>query len=370
MPISQRLSGNIYSKLTDLVTNSTSFIFFGTYSMSVDRSILSRIVYQKQNNPNLLVACLLPPPTDFILWDFSVRRQLLNAYGLSSSNPVDLARIMAENPQPAYAALDALWNQSRGGASQRNVTSHIRRIAELYSNNIITLLEPNMHAKFVASESNIYEGSGNLTHFGLRVNVEVYNFYPRTYEGIYRYAISSYVSFLRVYLVNFVDWKLGNNYLINAHQLGTRIEQIASEFQVRFNPKVSREKIDALTKTREKLSVARSELWQLPGHRLLLKIDFLLSQANLIGQRVLSTLWGLVDKEMDKETAAIVMKDLEKVSSALKQTVPFLKDLTGETSECKLWYESEYLEKSIAEAHRFEEYLNKFEQKLKKSARD
>jgi hypothetical protein len=366
MPVSQRLSGNIYSKLKNLVTTAKEFIFFGTYSMSVDRSIVKRIIQQKQSNPRILVACLLPPPTDFILWNFALRRDLLNAYGLMSSNPIELARIMAENPQPAYTALDRLWNQSRAGTAQRTIISRIRNIAELYSNNIVSLLEPNMHAKFVATESNIYEGSGNLTYFGLNVNVEVYNFYPRTYGtgGIYRYAISSYVDFLESYLANFVDWKMGGKYLNNASQLGTRVEQIANQFRVRFNPKVTSEKINTLTKAREQLLMARSELWQLPGHRLLLKLDFSLSQASTLAQRVLSELWGLIDQEIEAEKAAIIIKELETIASSMKKVSPILKELQ-ENSEYQSWYETEYLQKVVAEVYRFKEYLDKFKQKLK-----
>lgn len=366
MPICQRLSGAIYPRLKLLVDSASEFIFFGTYSLSVDRSILSKIIRKKQENQNLLAACLLPPPTDFILWDFSIRNRILQAYGLTSLNQIEFARIMAVNPQPAYSVLDSLWTQRRPNSFQRGLLAHVEKIAELYQNQVIIFLEPNMHAKFVASESDIYEGSGNLTYFGLRVNVEVYNFYPRNaaHGRVYQYAISSYVNFLRNYLADFVNWKSGQHYLSNARQLGSQIEQIADQFDVRFNPKVTQEKIDAVTEAREQLLVLRSKLWQLPGHKLLLKLDFSLSRASFIAQNVVSKLWRLLGKKIEENNASEIMKDLETVNHAVKGVAPVLKESEAKMHENESWYEIEHLERTLADANRFKEYLAKFEKEL------
>jgi hypothetical protein len=366
MPICQRLSGAIYPRLKRLVDTANEFIFFGTYSLSVDRSILSKIIKKKQENQNLLAACLLPPPTDFILWDFSIRNRILQAYGLTSLNQIEFARIMAVNPQPAYSVLDSILTQRGPNSFQRSLLAHLEKIAELYQNQVITFLEPNMHAKFVASESDVYEGSGNLTYFGLRVNVEVYNFYPRTAAGgrVYQYAISSYVDFLRSYLTDFVNWKSGQHYLSNASQLGAQVEQIATQFNVRFNPRVTQEKIDVLTEAREQLLVSRSELWQLPGHKLLLKLDFSLSQASFIAQTVVSKLWGLLDKEIEKNKASEIMKDLETVYYAIKGVATILRELKAKMYENESWYEIEHLQRDLTDANKFKEYLAKFEKGL------
>lgn len=215
---------------------------------------------------------------------------------------------------------------------------------------------------FVASESNVYEGSGNLTYFGLRVNVEVYNFYPRTSAGgrVYQYTVSSYVDFLRNYLTNFVDWKSGQHYLSNARRLCARVEQIATQFNVRFNPRVTQEKIDILTEAREQLLVSRSELWQLAGHRLLLKLDFSLNQAEIIVQSTITKLWALNNQEIEKEMSTSIMKDLEVVATNLKQVAAVLKEIRLENYEHSAPYEKEYLQKATFEAMRFKEYLSKF----------
>lgn len=359
MPISPRLSGKLYSRIRNLVSSASDFLFFGTYGLSIRGGILNQIINQKQNNSSLLVACLLPPPTDFILWDFSVRSHLLRAYNLTGSNNVDLARAIAENPLPAYAVLQNLWKQSRAAASQQRIISHIRKIGQLYSNGIVVALEPNTHAKFVASESNIYEGSGNLTRYGLTVNVEVYNFYPRTYPRVYEYAARSYSDFLQSYLANFISWKLGSSYLNNANQLGTQVEQIANTFGIRFNPKVTRDKINAIADAREKLTVARSELWQLKGHKLLLNLDFSLMMANLQIQTVLGRLWSKIDEEIETDLVKNLEIDLEKIRKATNGVAKNLKDLQSDRKEHLSWYEMEHLDKVINEAKRYQEYLRK-----------
>lgn len=356
MPISPRLSGKVYKRIQELIDTANEFLFFGTYSLSVEQGILNRITQRKQANPALLVACLLPPPTDFILWDFAVRGQLLRAYGLTGSDQVELASSIAENPQPAYTILESLWQQSRALTAQRGVISHIRKIADLYSNNIVTFLEPNMHAKFVASESNIYEGSGNLTKYGLTINVEVYNFYPRQYGRIYEYASSSYRNFLSNYLTNFVDWKAGARYLTHANELGTHIEQVAAAISIRFNPKVTRQKVDTLNKAREELATTRSELWQLRGHKLLSNLDLALNLVRSEIQSAYNKLWTPEEKEIEAELASSIQGKLKKTSYALSQISQVLKQ-PSEKPESLAWYENEYLDKNIEEAKRFKEYL-------------
>jgi hypothetical protein len=357
MPISPRLSGRVYRRVKDLIDVANEFLFFGTYSLSIEQGILNTIIQRKQANPSLLVACLLPPPTDFVLWDFTIRGQLLRAYGLTGSDQVELARLIAENPQPAYTILEGLWQRSRSLTAQRGVISHIRKIADLYSNNIVTFLEPNMHAKFVASESNIYEGSGNLTQYGLKINVEVYNFYPRKYENVYRYASSSYKSFLSAYLANFVDWKAGARYLTHANELGTHIEQVATAIGIRFNPKVTRQKVDTLSKAREDIATTRSELWQLRGHKFLFALDLSLSIARSEIQSAFSKLWTTEEKEIEAELADDIEAKLKKISYTLSQISQALKKLS-EKAESLAWYESEHLDKNIEEAKRFKEYLS------------
>jgi hypothetical protein len=362
MPISPRLSGRLYNGVKDLIDDANEFLFFGTFSLSMEQGILNRIIQRKQANPSLLVACLLPPPTDFILWDFAIRARLLRAYGLTRVDQVELARSIAENPQPAYAILENLWQQSRALPAQRGVVSHIRRIADLYSNSVITFLEPNMHAKFVASESNIYEGSGNLTQYGLKVNVEVYNFYPRRYGGVYAYASRSYRGFLSAYLANFPDWKTGARYLTHANELGTHIEQVAASIGIRFNPKVTRQKVDILNKAREDMATIRSDLWQLPGHKFLSKLDLVLSLIRSEIQSAFSRLWTTGEKEIEAELARSIEEKLQKIGYILSQTSQTLKQL-GEKPEALTWYESEYLEKTVQEAKRFEIYLSEYAKK-------
>jgi len=362
MPISPRLSGGLYRRILNLVRSANDFLFFGTYSIGRDYSIIDQITMQKQNNAALLLACLIPPPTDFILWDFSVRGHLLRAYGLTGANQVDLARAVAQNPQPAYSILENLWNQSRAHGSQRAVISHIRKIGELCSRNAIVFLEPNMHAKFIVSESNIYEGSGNLTRYGLTVNVEVFNFYPRRYEKVYQYALSSYADFLADYLANFVDWKLGSRYLTCANQLGNRVEQVANSFRIRFNPTVNPEKVNILRDSRDKLIAIRSELWQLKGHKLLLNLDFSLSLVQRQIQSVLSRLWEQKEKEIEPDTLDSIYKDLGTIKNAANHVGSELKELKADKENLS-WYEAEYLEKNLAEAKRFREYLAKLREK-------
>jgi hypothetical protein len=184
---------------------------------------------------------------------------------------------------------------------------------------------------------------------------------------VYQYAAKSYVNFLYDYLKNFVDWKLGSRYLTRANQLGQRIEQIATAFGIKFNPKVTQEKINALMKSREKTAIARSELWQLPGHKLLLNLDFSLSMAELQIREVLASLWKQREKEIESEQADSIEKDLEKIILSLKKVGYALKNPEGETTAYLSWYEKEFLEKNLEEAQRFIEYLAEHKENERKS---
>jgi hypothetical protein len=359
MPICPRLSDRIYPKLLNLVKASNEFVFFGTYSINVSSGIVKSIIQQKNNNQNLFVAGLLPPPTDFIVYDFRVKKDILQAYGLTSLNQIEFAHKMATDPYPAYSVLDSIWKTRSPSGSQYALLDHIKKIAQLYSNHIIVFLEPNMHAKFVFSESNLYEGSGNLTHSGLRVNVEVYNFYPRTYEGLYRFASSSYLEFIKSYLDEFTTWQYGSNYYERANQLGTKIEEIAEKFRVRFNPKVTPEKIRLINDAYEQLSEVRSKLWRLPGHILLSKLDFSLNIAEKNSQRIIAELWSLNNQEISKEISIKIMENLDTISQVIKKPAVILKEINQQPDEYLSDYESEYLKKVMIEAEGFKKYLLK-----------
>jgi len=360
MPISPRLSGRLYADISRLVNRAADFIFFGTYSINVDYGVINRIVQRKQSEPELLVACLLPPPTDYIVWDFSLRHQFARAYNLPYSTGPEISEAIAQNPVPAFNILGSLWSQARSRGYRtipyRVVLDHIRTIGELYRNGIITLLEPNTHAKFVASESNIYEGSGNLTRYGLEVNVEVYNFYPRSYPRIYEFAWRSYHSFLLDYLSRFVSWKSGATYLQNAQQLGNEISSIVSALGIRFNPKISSEKIFEVLNNRNKISSIRSNLWMLSGHLGLLKVDFLLSTSLSVLNEVIGQMFVWQGKDVEKDIVEKLHKMLETATGLLTRAKAMVYEFK-EPKETMADYELENEEKVIASAYRFKEYL-------------
>jgi len=284
MPISPRLDRRLYFKILNLVNNADRFIFFGTYSVSVDYGVVKRILERKQSRRSLMVACLLPPPTDYVLWDRYLRREFIRAYGLSYTAGPELSEAVANDPQPAFRILERVWGRSstssRGYMSRLryySVIRHIETIGSLYRAGVSTFLEPNTHAKFVVSESDIYEGSGNLTRYGLEVNVEVYNFYPAwRSRRVYEYAWRSYQEFLIDYLSRLIDWKIGENYLRYAQQLGSVVASIVSSLGIRFNPEITRDKISHISKVRVEISTLRSNVWLLSGHVEVSKFDFLI----------------------------------------------------------------------------------------------
>jgi molybdopterin-binding protein len=354
MPICPRLSNRIYPKLSDIVKASNEFAFFGTYSINVKSGIVKAIIQQKNDKPNLYVAALLPPPTDFILYDFSVRKQILQAYGLTSLNQIEFAQVMATNPVPAYSVLENVWRTRRPNGSQSALLAHLEKIAQLYSDQVIVLLEPNMHAKFVVTESEAYEGSGNLTYSGLRVNVEVYNFYK---GGAYWWAASSYIEFLSEYLSRMTNWQYGSNYVDKANELGTRVAGIADRFQVKFNPRVYTERIEQIVDAYEQLLICRSNLWSLPGHELLSKVDFSLSVAENNAQSMIAKLWSLNNQEIEKELSVEIMKRLEVISTITKKAALTLKEASEQMPQFKSAYEQEYGQRIIKTAEGFRKYL-------------
>jgi len=112
-------------------------------------------------------------------------------------------------------------------------------------------------------------------------------------------------------------------------------------------------------KARRSLTVARSELWQLRGHKLLLNSDLLLSMAHRQLQAVLAQLFAQRDKKLDPEIAVSIEKTLETIKHAVAHAAELLKVLTTEKRNFLSWYESEYLDKDLGEAKRFTEYLKK-----------
>lgn len=363
MPICPRLSNRIYPRLSNLVKATNEFAFFGTYSINVKTGIVKAIIQQKNDRPNLYVAALLPPPTDFILYDFSVRRQIIQAYGLTSLNQTEFAQLMATNPAPAYSVLDNVWRTRNPNGSQSALLAHLEKIAELYSNQIIVLLEPNMHAKFVVTETEAYEGSGNLTYSGLRVNVEVFNFYS---QGAYWWAASSYIDFLNEYLSRMTNWQYGSNYVERANSLGTRVTEVAEKFQVKFNPKVYTEKIEQISDAYDQLLVCRSNLWSLPGQEFLTKIDFSLLIAQNNAQSMIAKLWSLREQEIEKERSIEIMGKLEVISGIMKKAASTLKEASEKLPEYKTGYEQECGQGILKTAEGFKKYLKEKSQKEQK----
>jgi len=363
MPISPRLDRSLYRRISNLVNNANDFIFMGTYSINIDYGIVDKIIHKKRDEQNLLVCCLLPPPTDFVLWDPILRRQFIQAYSLQYGSPTfELSEAISVNPQPAFTILERIWSQAQSRGQRRlryrSVLDHIQAIASLYNAGIVTLLEPNTHAKFVACESNIYEGSGNLTYYGLEVNVEVYNFYPSKYPRVYSYAFRSYRDFLLDYLARLTQWKHGENYLRNAQQLGNTVSSIISSLGIRFNPKISREKIMRVLESRIKLSSLRSSVWMLPGHIGISKIDFMLSQSYNVLGGLLGELLVYQGKEVEREKIERLHKEIETCTillSLAKQTISKFKDPQQEMTV----YEKEHDETMIKAAELFLEYLQK-----------
>lgn len=361
MPISPRLSGRLYTKVSRIVNNARKFIFFGTYSINVDYGIIGQIIQRRRSEPQLTVVCLIPPPTDYIIWDFSLRRQFMNAYNLPHTAGPELSEAIARDPTPAFNILNNIWSlaQSRRYRTlpYRIVLDHIRTIGELYRNGIIVLLEPNTHAKFVVSESDIYEGSGNLTRYGLEVNVEVYNFFSRTrYPRVYEFAWRSYHHFLLDYISRFVEWKNGANYFQNAQQLGKIVVNIGLSLEVRFNPKISSEKINKILDNRNKLTSVRSNLWMLSGHLELLKVDFLLSLALGVMNDAIGQIFVWREKEIERNIVDSLHKSLE-ISKILLTNA---KELISKFDELKKFmtdYELENQEKIFKTAYHFNEYL-------------
>jgi hypothetical protein len=164
---------------------------------------------------------------------------------------------------------------------------------------------------------------------------------------------------LRNYLTNFINWKSGGFFLQNAQQLGNRVQNIAQNFGVKFNPRVTQEKIDQLTRAREQLSDLRFQLWQLPGHKLVLKLDFSLSQADDFAQRTIGTLWESNNKEIETKESERIIKDLNVVSLNIKQIAPSLREAGQNPKQYFSDYEREYLEGINNEAKRFKEKLAK-----------
>ncbi|MCD6448402.1 MAG: hypothetical protein J7L58_05095, partial [Thermoplasmata archaeon] len=122
-----------------MIRNATNFIIFGTYSINTDYSIVRMIIDRKRSFPNLFVCAFIPPPTDFIIWDFSIRREFIRAYNLPSNAQEELNEAIVINPIPAFQVLEQKWQQSQtrrpiGRYSQ--VLRYIRQIFYLWNENI------------------------------------------------------------------------------------------------------------------------------------------------------------------------------------------------------------------------------------------
>jgi len=329
---------------------------------------MRQIIQKKQNNQNLLCACLLPPPTDFIVWDFRFRRQLLSTYNLPSGAGEQLSEEIANDPIPAYTLLDNFWTQYRqrsGRAPSNQVLTSIRNIARLFREGIISILEPNTHAKFVATDNGIYEGSGNLTRFGLEVNVEVYNFYPVQYQRIYDYSWRSYETFLIDYFTRFVSWKSGATFVQNARLFRNEVIDIMSKLGLRFNPRIPSEKIFEVSDIYNRACSLRTELWMINGHVNDLKMDFLLKNALDIIYNARSMMFEWRDEEVDSK----VIDDIHnkfKISSLLLENVKKIIPKTEKESNIMTEYEMEYGGKTVMAADAFLKYLKRVSQKFEK----
>lgn len=311
MPIKPRGHADIYTRLRQTIKNAQKFIIFGTYSINTDYSIVRSIVDRKRGSPNLFVCAFIPPPTDFIIWDPTIRRSFANAYGFPPNVQEELNEAIALNPVPAFQVLEQIWQQARSRRRYYQVVRHIIQIFDLWNNNIHVLLEPNTHAKFIMTDREIYEGSANLTRYGIEVNVEVYNFYPKKYPRIYEYAFRTYRTFLIDYINKFVRWKDASNYVNNANLLGQTIFDVINNLQLKFNPSVSMEKINKIRTARIYLNKIRSDMWMLPGIKEIFKNDMVLSiiDKNLSG--IIGILYDILNKEKeyaDKNTKEILNK--------------------------------------------------------------
>jgi len=358
MPISPRLSGRIYPRITDLIDNCRDFIFFGSYNIALTSGVMTRIIQKKRNNGTMLVACLLPPPTDFILWDFSLRSRLHQAYNIPNTRGPRINEEIANNPIPAYALLDSLWLGNQNIRSRNQITQKIRQVSRLYQEGIIVMFEPNTHAKFIASDYSIYEGSGNLSHYGLAINVEIFNFYPRRVPGVYDYAWSSYEDFLINYLSNYLEWKIGANFLRNAQQLGTSISQFINTLGLRFNPRIYSEKIYEIQDVLSNVIDKRPEVWMMSGHKNALRIDFLLRIVSDVLYDARGTMYEWRDKEVDDT----VVSDIHNKFDLCRKLLAHVNDLISEhesVSDRLVDYEVKYGEKIVEEVSRFLSYLKK-----------
>jgi hypothetical protein len=352
LPISPRLDSGLYFRIRNLVRNSNEFIFFGTFSINVRSGIIKEIAQKKTDIPELPIACLLPPPTDFIIWNFSLRSQLHTVYNIPYSRGPEIQQEIANDPKPAFRVLDSLWSQGRNLSTRNSVLSNIRNIATLYQNGIITFLEPNTHAKFIVSENNVYEGSGNLTMYGLEVNVEVYNFYSNKNPRVYDYAWRSYRDFLIDYLSKFVNWKDGANYLGNAKQLSNQISQFVNSLGMRFNPTITQEKIEIINEILRKFSFTRSDIWMFSGHIRILKDDFLLRLVNANLFTIRNQMFQWRDKKLEEEILAHLHERLEISARLLKHVITDLSEFK-KTSEFMTDYERKYEERLIESARIF-----------------
>jgi len=356
MPISPRLSGRIYPRITDLVDNCRDFIFFGSYNVALTSGIMRRIINKKRNNNAMLVACLLPPPSDFIIWDFSLRPRLHQAYNIPNTRGPRINEEIANNPVPAYALLDSLWTENRANRALNEITGKIGQVSRLYQEGIIVMFEPNTHAKFIASDYSIYEGSGNLSTYGLTVNVEIFNFYPRRVTGVYNFAWSSYEEFLINYLSNYVEWKIGVNFLRNAQRLGDTISDFVNALGLRFNPRIYSEKIYEIQDVLTNVIDNRPEVWMMPGHKNALRIDFLLRIASDVLYDARGTMYDWRDQEVD----GAVVNDIHNKLDLCSKLLVHVKNLISEHesySDRFADYELEYGEKITSEASRFLSYL-------------
>lgn len=199
MPFSPRLDTSIFDGVNSLIDTANEGIFFGTWNLTIRNATIEAIF--KKNEKLTYGSCvLLPPPTDSLI--FSNIKEIIKLYGLTykiidnkkgyySDGTIiekgwmpahELFVILAREPRPILKYLfETTWKNFKDFTQWKyyapQPVKHMYYIFKLLENGILTILEPNTHAKFLITEKGVYEGSGNFTDWGMSLNAEVYSFY-------------------------------------------------------------------------------------------------------------------------------------------------------------------------------------------------
>lgn len=197
MPISHRLDDSIIKGVLELIDSSKLGIFFGTWNLTVHNDAVEAII-GKTKSLKYGASVFLPPPTDLILYEPRLRNEALRLYGITKRGSdkyvsdgkivprgdysyADLFLIYSEHPLPLidylYKNVWKIYDFNSWNYFAPKPVKHMYYLRKLFENKILLLLEPNTHAKFLLTENGLYEGSGNFTYSGMKLNVEVYAFY-------------------------------------------------------------------------------------------------------------------------------------------------------------------------------------------------